>query len=292
MDGLEHGELDAGGSAVRPGIGGEGLAGDSLKRALLPTKSMLEEVGDMMVLTGKTISSALRPPYPYGGEFVSQFLFTLRICWLPLLVSTFAISYGAAGLQAANILNLLGNLDRLGGFFVLAAVREIGPIITAVMIAGAAGTAITADLGARKIREELDALQVLGVDTVKNLVVPRFLALMIATGLFNIYAILFGLFGGVLAAVVNHQALGPFWVTFFANTSTTDLWGSTLKTMVFGAIIAIVCCYKGMSASGGAEGVGRAVNQAVVAAFLAVGMFNYVFTQMLLATHPNLLSIR
>jgi phospholipid/cholesterol/gamma-HCH transport system permease protein len=284
MDGLESEEVGHLG-ASKPG-------GRLLQRAFLPTRNLLEEVGDMMILTGKTISAALRPPYPYGGEFVSQFLFTLRICWLPLLVSTFAISYGAAGLQAANILNLLGNLDRLGGFFVLAAVREIGPLITATIIAGAAGTAITADLGARKIREELDALQVLGVDTVKNLVVPRFFALMLATGLFNIYAILFGLFGGVLATVVNHQPLGPFWVTFFANTSTTDLWGSTLKTSVFGAIIALVCCYKGMTASGGAEGVGRAVNQAVVASFLAFGAFNYVFTQMLLATHPNLLSIR
>ena len=150
----------------------------------------------------------------------------------------------------------------------------------------------TADLGARKIREELDALQVLGVDPVKNLVVPRFLALMLATGLFNIYAVLFGLFGGLLAAVVNHQPLGPFWVTFFANTSTTDLWGSTLKTAIFGAIIAIVCCYKGMTASGGAEGVGRAVNQAIVVSFLVFGAFNYAFTQMLLATHPNILVIR
>ncbi len=124
------------------------------------------------------------------------------------------------------------------------------------MIAGVAGTSITADLGARKVREELDALQVLGVDPVKNLVVPRFLALMLVTGLFNIYAILFGLFGGILAELLNGGSLGPFWTTLFANSDTTDMWGSTLKTTMFGALIAIVCCYKGMSASGGAEGVG------------------------------------
>jgi phospholipid/cholesterol/gamma-HCH transport system permease protein len=284
MDGLEHGEFGAGRRGEQ--------ASELVKRALLPWRNFFEEVGDVMLLTGRTIASALRPPYPYGGEFVSQFLFVLRIVWLPLLVSTFAISYGAPGLQAANFLAIFGALDRLGGFFVLAAVREIGPIITAIVIAGAAGTAITADLGARKIREELDALQVLGVDPVKNLVVPRFLALMLATALFDVYAILFGLFGGLLAAIVNHQPLGPFWVTFFNNTSTTDLWGSTLKTAVFGAIIAIVCCYKGMSASGGAEGVGRAVNQAIVVSFLGIGAFNYAFTQMLLATHPNILVIR
>jgi phospholipid/cholesterol/gamma-HCH transport system permease protein len=263
-----------------------------LRRALLPARNGLEEVGDMMILAGRTVSAVVRPPYPYGGEFVWQFLFVLRTCWLPLLLSTFAISYGAAGLQAANFLTVLGSLDRLGGFFVLIVVREIGPLITAVMLAGAAGTAITADLGARKIREELDALQVLGVDPVKNLVVPRFLALMLGTSLFSIYAILFGIFGGILAALVHGQPLGPFWATFFNNTSTTDLWGSTLKTAVFGALIAIICCYKGMTASGGAEGVGRAVNQAVVMSFIAFGSFNYVFTQLLLATHPNLLTIR
>jgi phospholipid/cholesterol/gamma-HCH transport system permease protein len=285
MEGLEPGEI-AGDSRERR------TAADVLGRALLPTRKLFEETGDMMILAARTISSALRPPFPYVGEFVWQFLFVLRVCWLPLLVSTFALSYGAPGLQAANFLSLFGGLDRLGGFFVLAVVREIGPIITGIVLAGAAGTAITADLGARKIREELDALQVLGVDPVKNLVVPRFLALMVATGLFNIYAVLFGLFGGLLAAVVNHQPLGPFWVTFFANTSTTDLWGSTLKTAIFGAIIAIVCCYKGMTASGGAEGVGRAVNQAIVVSFLVFGAFNYAFTQMLLASHPNILVIR
>jgi phospholipid/cholesterol/gamma-HCH transport system permease protein len=262
------------------------------ERAFLPTRNLLEEVGDMMILTGRTLSSALRPPYPYGDEFVSQFLFALRLVWFPLLVTTVAINYGAPGLQAANFLTIFGALDRLGGFFVLAAIREIGPLITSIVLAGVAGTAITADLGARKIREELDALQVLGVDPVKNLVVPRFLALMLVTGLFDLYALLFGIFGGLLASIVNHQPLGPFWATFFANTSTVDLWGSLLKTMMFGAIIAIVSCYKGMTASGGAEGVGRAVNQGVVISFLGIGAFNYVFTQLLLATHPNILVIK
>jgi phospholipid/cholesterol/gamma-HCH transport system permease protein len=262
------------------------------ERAFLPARHVLEEFGDMMILTGKTISSALRPPYPYGGELVSQFLFTLRLVWLPLLISTVAICYGAPGLQAADFLNLIGALDRLGGFFVLAAIREIGPTITAIVVAGVAGTAITADLGARKVREELDALQVLGVDPIKNLVVPRFLALMVVTGLFDIYALLFGIFGGLLAEIVSGGSLGPFWNTLFANASVTDLWGSVLKTTIFGAIIAIVCCYKGMSASGGAEGVGRAVNEAVVISFLGIGAFNYVFTQTLLATHPNILVIK
>ena len=95
----------------------------------------------------------------------------------------------------------------------LASIREFAPFVDAIVLAGVAGTAITADLGARKIREELDALQVLGVDPVKNLVVPRFLALMLVTGLFDIYALLFGIFGGVLATLVNGAPLGPFFAT-------------------------------------------------------------------------------
>ena len=198
-------------------------------RAFLPVKGLLEQVGDMMVLTGKTLRSAIRPPYPYGMEFVQQFMFALKLCWFPLLISTVAINYGAPGTQAGNFLVMLGAFDRLGGFFVLASVREFAPNVTAIILAGVAGTAITADLGARKIREELDALQVLGVDPVKNLVVPRFLALMFVTGLFDVYAVLFGLFGGVLTTLAFGQPLAPFFATLLTNAGTVTVLPSTRK---------------------------------------------------------------
>ena len=121
-------------------------------RAFLPAKSMFETVGSMVLLTGKTIGSAIRPPYPYGGEFLSQFIFALQLCWFPMAVSMVAVSFGAPGLQAANFLSLFGALDRLGGFFILASVREFAPFVSAIIVAGVSGTAITADLGARKIR--------------------------------------------------------------------------------------------------------------------------------------------
>jgi phospholipid/cholesterol/gamma-HCH transport system permease protein len=261
-------------------------------RAFLPAKSLFEQTGDMVILTAKTLASAIRPPYPYGGEFIGQFLFALQLCWFPMMVSMLAICFGAPGLQAANFLSLIGGLDRLGGFFVLASIREFAPSVTAVVVAGVAGTAITADLGARKIREELDALQVLGVDPIKNLVVPRFLALMLITGLLDVFAIVFGIVGGVLVEILYNEPLGGFFATLFNNASVTELWASVLKCTCFGAIIAIVCSYKGMTASGGAEGVGRAVNEAVVATLMGVFAFNYVFTQTLLATHPDLQVIK
>ena len=89
--------------------------------------------------------------------------------------------------------------------------------------------------------------------------------------------------------IVRHLPLGPFWNTLFSSSSTVDLWGSILKTTLFGAII---CCYKATTPSGDAEGVGRAVNQAIATTFLAIGAFNYVFTQTLLATHPNILVLK
>src|SRR5436309_880564 len=110
-------------------------------RALLPSKHLLAQVGDMMILTGKTIMSALRPPYPYGGEFVNQFLFALRLCWFPLIISMIAVDYGAPGLQAGNFLVLFGAIDRLGGFFVLATIREFAPAVTAPGAAEGVGRA-------------------------------------------------------------------------------------------------------------------------------------------------------
>src|SRR4051812_8818749 len=95
----------------------EQMVGSAVNRAFLPAKSLFEQVGELMILTARTIASAVRPPYPYGEEFIGQFLFALRLCWFPLLVSTVAICLGAPGLQGANALTLFGTLDRLGGFF-------------------------------------------------------------------------------------------------------------------------------------------------------------------------------
>ena len=251
-------------------------------------RGVVEEAGELFVLTGRTIVSAVRPPYVYGAELVAQAVFLLKLCWFPLLVSTVVFGYGAPGLQGGNFLKLFGAVDRLGGIFVIASIREFAPFVTAVIVAGVGGTAITADLGARKIRDELDALEVLGVDPIKSLVVPRFIALMVMTGLFDVFALLFGIAGGVAATISFHAPLSGFFATLLANASPVELWASLLKTTLFGAIIAIVSCYKGMTASGGAEGVGRAVNQGVVIEFLGIFALNALFTQLVLATHPDL----
>jgi len=252
----------------------------------------LTELGDIGALTMQTLRAAVVPPYPYGREFVRQFLLALRLCLPSLLIVSVALTYGPAGVQAANFLSLFGSLDRLGGLFVVIVIREFAPLVCAIVVAGVAGTAITADLGARKVREELDALVVLGIDPVKNIVVPRFLALVLLTAFLDIFALAFGTVGGVLITLQHHAPLGPFWASYLDNATATELAGSLIKSVGYGAIIAVVCCYKGLTASGGPGGVGRAVNRAIVISFLGIGIFNYVFTQTLLATHPNLSIIR
>jgi phospholipid/cholesterol/gamma-HCH transport system permease protein len=253
-----------------------------------PVRGFIETIGAMVLLFRRTIVAAITPPYNFGPELVDQFLFALRLGWFPMILASLAFTYGPAGIEVGNFLNLLGAIDRLGGLFVLIVMREFAPLVCAIVMAGVAGTAMTADLGARKIREELDALMVLGVDPIKSLVVPRFLSLMLLTPLFSIYALLFGTLGGLLVTLSDGAQIGPFFSTFFSQATTAEFLAMLVKSTLFGAMIAIVCCYKGLTASGGAEGVGRAVNQAVVIAFLGIGAIDYTFTQTLLATHPAL----
>lgn len=246
----------------------------------------------MAALFGRAMSRGLRSPFELGPEFVSQLRFVLGISWLPLVLMSFALAFGPAGIQASNFLGQFGALDRLGGTYVLITVREIAPLVTAIILAGVAGTATCADLGARVVRGEADALEVLGVDTVKSLVAPRLIAPIIASLLFMPFSLLAGMLGALVVVLQNHAPIGPFVSTFFANATTLEFAAAYIKCAIFAAIIATVCCYKGFNVSGGPEGVGRAVNQSVVIAFLVIGAIDYVFTQALLATNPLLSEVR
>lgn len=247
------------------------------------------EAGEMVRLGGKVLGSAVAHPVGYWGEVRDQMFEVLKLCWLPMIVSTTAFGLGAPGLQGGNLYSLFGIPERLGSFFIMASIREFAPWINAMVVAGVIGAAVTADLGARRIREEIDALEVLGVDPVRTLIVPRVLAIMIMTALLDLVALAFGVIGGYLASVTILGAnSGAFLSSFFANATTTDIWGSIVKSLFFGLIIAVVCCYKGLHAGGGPIGVGRAVNQAVVVAFAGIWIFNFVFTTTLLGLNPNM----
>jgi phospholipid/cholesterol/gamma-HCH transport system permease protein len=259
------------------------------RQPILPR--FVTELGGMCHLAWLTLQ-AMRPPYTWTAEFVSQFRFTLGVCAFPMVLCAFALSFGPAGVQAGNFFGLLGAYDRMGSVWVLIAVRIFAPLVTAIVLAGAAGTAICADLGARVVREETDALRVMGVDPVRNLVVPRVLALTVVAVVFVPFVVLAGLLGAIVVLMQNHAPLGPFFANFFANATPLEFTGAVLKTGIYGATIALVSCYNGITVSGGAEGVGRAVNRAVVISFLAIGFIDYFYSQLLLATHPDLSVVR
>lgn len=248
----------------------------------------MRETGEMVQLGGQVIVSAVRHPRGYWHDVLDVMYDILKLCWFPMAVSCVAFGFGAPGLQAGNLYTLFGIPERLGSFFVMASVREFAPWINAMVVAGVMGTAITADLGARRIREEIDAMEVLGIDPFRTLILPRVIAVAIMTGLMDLIALIFGVLGGYIASMELGASTAAFTQSFFSNATTVDVWGSVMKTTLFGLIIGVVCCYKGFHASGGPAGVGRAVNQAVVISFAAIWSFNFVYTTILLGLAPEI----
>jgi phospholipid/cholesterol/gamma-HCH transport system permease protein len=211
-------------------------------------------------------------------EFVQQAWFISSVSILP--AALVAIPFGAViSLQLGSLVRQLGAQSFTGAAAVLAVVREAGPIVTALIIAGAGGSAICADLGARKIREELDAMAVLGIDPVERLVSPRVFASMLVAVLLNGLVNVVGVAGGYFFTVVMQGGTpGAYLASFQALGQLPDLLVGEFKALVFGAVAALVASYKGMTAKGGPKGVGDAVNQSVVITFMLLFLLNFVIT--------------
>jgi phospholipid/cholesterol/gamma-HCH transport system permease protein len=249
--------------------------------------SFVRECGEMTILGGQVIKSAVTRPKGYWHDVKDQTYDALKLCWAPMVFAVAGFGFGAPGLQGGNILYLFGVPDRIGGFMMFATIREFGPFVEAMVVAGVIGTAITADLGARRIREEIDAMEVLGVDPVRKLIVPRVVSVTIMTALFDLFALFLGLAGGFAAATFLTSSPSGYVASFYSESNISDDWGSVVKSAVFGVIIGLVCCYKGFRAKGGPAGVGRAVNQAVVISFALIWVVDYTFTNLLLGYAPS-----
>jgi phospholipid/cholesterol/gamma-HCH transport system permease protein len=211
-------------------------------------------------------------------EFLQQGWFIASVTIVP--TALVAIPFGAViALQVGGLTAQLGAQSFTGSAAVLAVIREAGPIATALLIAGAGGSAIAADLGARRIREELDAMMVLGIDPIQRLVVPRILACMMVALFLNGLVSVVGVMGGYVFNVVLQEGTpGAYLASFTALAQLPDLWQGMLKSIVFGLIAAIVACYKGMNAKGGPKGVGDAVNESVVITFMLLFVVNFVMS--------------
>ncbi|MFI7281377.1 MlaE family ABC transporter permease [Micromonospora chersina] len=220
-------------------------------------------------------------------EFVQQAWFISSVSILP--AALVSIPFGAViALQLGSLVRQLGAQSFTGAASVLAVVREAGPIVTALIIAGAGGSAICADLGARKIREELDAMQVLGIDPIHRLVVPRVLASMLVAVLLNGLVSVVGVTGGYAFNVVLQGGTpGAYLASFQALGQLPDLLVGEVKALLFGAAAALVASHQGMTAKGGPKGVGDAVNRSVVITFMLLFALNFVVTAVYFQVVPQ-----
>lgn len=202
-------------------------------------------------------------------------------CVLP--VSAVVGPFGMVmAIQGLVVFNLFGAHRMLASLVSVAVLRELSPILASVLVAAQGGSAIAAALGSMRIKEELDATQVMAVDPIALHVVPRVVAMSIATPLLHLVGCTAGLVGGyVVAVVVKGEQSGVFLDELWAFTQPLDLWAGLLKTSVYGVGIGLIATYKGYSASGGAAGVGRAVNDTVVYASTAIVAGNYLMSTLL-----------
>ncbi len=228
----------------------------------------------MCVLSGRAL---FRWPLEWR-ELIMQCWFLLSVTILPTIMAAIPLT-----VLLTFTLNLLlaefGAADISGAGAALGAVTQLGPLTTVLVVAGTGSTAICADLGARTIREEIDALEVMGIDPIQRLVVPRVLAATVVASLLNSLVIIVGLVGGFAFSVfLQHVDGGSFLSTLTLVTGLPEVVIATAKAVSFGLIAGLVGCYRGLTVSGGAKGVGTAVNETVVLCVLALFAVNVILT--------------
>lgn len=247
------------------------------------------DVGGSGQLLAGLVKTAVKEPRGYWTATRDEMYYMLRFCWLPVTLAVGGFSFLIAN-YAYDLVSLLGAGNRLGTYFIFASLREISPFATGMAVAGVMGTAMTADLGARKIREELDAFTVLGVDAVRTLVLPRVIAITVMMVAFNIVASVLSMGMALIAATsLGSTSPGAFLGNLFGALTFPEIVGTNVKCLLIGLFIGIVSAQKGLNAKGGAEGVGRAVNEAVVLSFAAVWIINFVVNATMLGLNPEML---
>jgi phospholipid/cholesterol/gamma-HCH transport system permease protein len=239
--------------------------------------SVIRGPGEIAAMVVDVSRRIFRRPFQWR-EFVEQAWFITSVTLMPTILVS--IPFGAViSLQVGNLTGQLGAQSFAGATSVLAVVREAAPIAAALLISGAAGSAICSDLGSRKIREEIDAMEVLGIDPIYRLVVPRVVATMFVAVMLNGLVIGAGLAGGYFFnVIIQHNSAGAYLSSFTALASLSDLVISMIKAVLFGWLAAIVGAYKGLNAGGGPSGVGRAVNESVIVAFMLLFFLNSIIT--------------
>ena len=182
-------------------------------------------------------------------------------------------------LQGAHELVRLGGAGYTMSLVAVAMTREIGPLMTAIMVAGRSGSAFAAEIGTMKVTEELDAYEAMGLSSARFLVVPKYLAMLVIMPCLTMLSDLAGILGGVLFSMLQlGQSSSLVWHTTMESLDVQDIWTGLIKSLVFGAVITKVGCFEGFAVRGGAEGVGKSTTNSVVNSIILVIAADVLFT--------------
>ncbi|MCX6339532.1 MAG: ABC transporter permease [Candidatus Aureabacteria bacterium] len=240
------------------------------------------EVGAIALFGIRSISWALRPPF-FFRETLRQMARVGGRCLVPVIgvVAPFGM---IITLQGLHIVNLFGVDRMLSSILAASLLRELSPGLCGIMMAAQAGSTAAAELGTMRVKEEVDALSVMAVNPFQHLVAPRLIALTLMCPIVNAIACFSGIISGYVSAVILKGVnRGAFMANLYSFVDIIDIWGGIIKTLVFGFIIGLISCYYGYHVRGGAEGVGRAANDAVVRSIITFLGVNYFLTSALLA---------
>ena len=240
----------------------------------------IDRLGQFTLLAGQTARAAARPRFPWLEVLRQLDAIGARSSTIVLLTALFTGMVLA--LQTGIALARFGAKPYVGAVVGLSLARELGPVLTALMVGGRVGAGITAEIGAMQVTEQVDAIRSMGADPVQKLVLPRVLAATLALPLLTILADVLAVFGGLALSWLQFGIDPNFYLQTISNTVRfEDLFSGLLKTIVFGWLIAMVACSTALQTTGGTVGVGRATTRTVVAASIGVLVTDFFLTQLM-----------
>ncbi|HMM20903.1 MAG TPA: ABC transporter permease [Selenomonadales bacterium] len=239
----------------------------------------LESVGKVLLLLGASLAQLRRRPDM--GQVLRQ-MAHLGADSLPIVLLTMLFTGMVMTMQISHEFIKYGAQSSVGGVVAIAMGRELAPVLAGIVAAGRVGAAITAEIGSMKVTEQIDALRVMATDPVAYLVVPRLIACVFMLPVLVVFADVIGTVGGYAVATA-YAGIGSYTFTHSIKVFAVvnDVTGGLIKSMVFGAIIAIIGCYKGLTTAEGAEGVGRATTGSVVTSMILIFVSNYFLSYIL-----------
>jgi phospholipid/cholesterol/gamma-HCH transport system permease protein len=233
---------------------------------------------EFFLLTGRSLRNVAMRPH-YGDDIIMQ-MDLIGVGSLPIVILTGFFAGAVMALQMSRALQQYGQVDQTGTLVSISLVRELGPVLTALMMAGRNSSGIASELGSMKVTEQIDAMRALGTDPLQKLVTPRMVATAIMLPLLTILADFIGMFGGwIIAHYLLTIPSQQYWSTVWRALEWNDVSQGLLKPFAFAFIISLIGCYYGLRTTGGTQGVGRATTQAMVTASVLIVLVDFFFSK-------------